>query len=83
MTGKHRNWHKAWRREGLDLLVHESGLRVQLTELDDGSLDAVTEDASAEVWVAFEQARGVPLHDLQARLLRLVKEAAQWHDRNP
>ena len=24
MTGKHRNWHKAWRREG-DRLVHISG----------------------------------------------------------
>lgn len=83
MTGKRRNWHKAWRREGAGLLVHESGLRVRLEELEDGSLDAVTDDASTEAWAAFEQARGVPLHDLQARLLRLVKEAAQWHDRNP
>lgn len=83
MSGRHAGWHKAWRREGASLLVHDSGLRVRVEELEDGSLDVVTEDASTEAWVAFEQARGVPLHDLQARLQRLVREAAQWHDRNP
>lgn len=83
MTGKHHNWHKAWRREGAGLLVHESGLRALLEEMDDGSLDVVTDDASTEAWSAFELARGVPLHDLQARLSRLLREAAEWHVRNP
>lgn len=77
MTGKHYNCHNAWRRDGAGLLVHESGLRVRLEELDDGSLDAVTDDASTEAWSAFELARGVPLHDLQARLLRLVSVLAE------
>lgn len=83
MSGKRRNWHKAWRRESAGYLVHESGLRVRMEEAEDGSLDAVTDDASTEAWSAFELARGVPPHDLQARILRLVKEAAQWHDKNP
>lgn len=82
MTGKHRNWHKAWRRSGGQLL-HDSGLRLDVTEADDGATDIVTDDASLQAWQAFEAARGVPLHDLQARLGRLLREAAEWHTRNP
>ena len=82
MTGKHYNWHKSWRRDDAGLLVHESGLKVDISEDDDGSIDAVTEDSSMAAWEAFERARGVPKHDLQSRLMRLVREAAQWHQKN-
>ena len=82
MTGKHRNWHKAWSREASGHLVHSSGLRV-LVSHDEGGTDLVTDDASMEAWQAFEQARGVPLHDLVARVQRLLKEATEWHTKNP
>lgn len=77
MTGKHRNWHKAWRREGARL-VHESGLAV---EYDDVLGWCTTEDTS-EAWSTFELARGVPFHDLQARMGRLVREAMEWDQHN-
>jgi hypothetical protein len=78
MSSKHYNWHRAWMRDG-DRLVHESGLAV---EHDDEFGWSATDDTT-EVWSRFELARGVPLHDLQARLGRLLREAAQWHDRRP
>ncbi len=31
----------------------------------------------------YELARGVPLHDLAQRLMRLAREAHEWHRRNP
>lgn len=82
MTGKHRNWHQAWRRDGAGLL-HDSGLRLTITPADDGALELETDDASLATWMAHEQARGVPVHDLQARLQRLLREAAEWQQRNP
>lgn len=78
MSGKHKNWHKAWRRDGARLL-HESGLAV---EYDDVLGWCSTEDTT-EAWSSFEIARGVPLHDLTARLNRLIKEAQEWNTRNP
>lgn len=78
MTGKRRNWHKAWRRDGASL-VHESGLAVEF----DDDLGWSTSEDTTEAWSAWEMARGVPLHDLQARLHRLIREAAEWHQRNP
>ena len=32
---------------------------------------------------AYELARGVPLHDLAQRLMRLAREAGEWAERNP
>lgn len=78
MSGKHRDWHKAWRRDGAKLL-HDSGLAVE----HDEDLGWVTTEETTEAWSAWEMARGVPLHDLQARLQRLIREAAEWHQRNP
>lgn len=84
MTGKHYAWHKAWTRTQTGHLHHSSGLLVLVGELDeDGGQDLVTDDESLAAWQAFERARGVPLHDLQARLGRLLREAAEWHARNP
>jgi len=82
MTGKHYQWHRAWRRDGAQL-VHDSGLRIDVTPSEGGALDLVTDDASLAAWQASERSRGVPLHDLQARLGRLLREAARWHQRNP
>lgn len=74
MTTK-QYWHKAWRRDGTRLL-HDSGLAVEYNE----DLGWCTTDETTEAWSAFELARGVPLHDHAARLQRLLKEAALWHD---
>jgi hypothetical protein len=59
-------------------LVHDSGLAVEYDE----DLGWSATDDTTEAWCAFEQARGVPLHDLQARLGRLLREAAEWARRN-
>lgn len=83
MTGKHYQWHKAWRREASGDLLHDSGLRVLVQPVDDGAVDLVTADDTLEAWQAFEAARGVPAHDMLARLRRLIREASEWHRRNP
>jgi len=75
VTGKHRNWHKAWRRDGARL-VHDSGLAVEY----DNQLGWTTIGATTEAWSAWELARGVPMHDLHARLKRLLSEASKWRD---
>lgn len=78
MTGKHHKWHTAWRRIGARL-VHDSGLMVE----KDGDLGYCAVDDSLEPWSAYETRLGVPLHDQQARLMRLLREAAEWDARNP
>ena len=49
----------------------------------DGFTDLETDDASLAIFQAKETARGVKIEDLAARLRRLLKEAAEWHPRNP
>lgn len=83
MTGKHNNWHRAWSRDQAGHLVHTSGLRVLVQPADDGAIDLEAEEASLAIFQAKEGSRGVPLHDLAARLQRLLREAAEWHQRNP
>lgn len=82
MGGKHQHWRRAWRREASGNLLHDSGLRV-LVERGDGYTDLNASPESLEAYQAFEAARGVPLHDMLTRLQRLLKEAAEWHKRNP
>lgn len=82
MTGKHHNWHKAWRRESSGHLLHDSGLRV-LVKPGHGFTDLKASPETLEAYQAFEAARGVPLHDMLARLKRLLKEAEAWHQHNP
>lgn len=81
MTGKHHNWHKAWRRDGASL-VHISGLRFDVVR-GDGYTDILADKTTLDAFQGHELARGVPLHDLAQRLMRLNKEALQWHQRNP
>lgn len=78
MTGKHYNWHKAWRWQDQRLL-HSSGLAFTV----DDALGVCTCDETLDAWQAFERARGVPHHDLQERLKRLTREAAEYYERNP
>ena len=76
LTGKNYNWHKAWRREG-DRLVHISGAQFTI-ERGDGFNDI---NAALETIAEFqhhELARGVPVHDLSARLIHLAREAKDW-----
>lgn len=82
MTGKHYQWHMAWRREPSGHLLHDSGLRVLVTR-GPGYTDLQASPDTLEAWQAFEAARGVPLHDMLARLQRLIREAEQWHMLNP
>lgn len=83
MSGKHRHWHNAWRREAPGTLAHITGLRVLVAEAEDGTMDIEADPLSLQDSQHAEMARGVPLHDLQARLQRLLMEAAEWHQRNP
>lgn len=78
MTGKHYNWRRGWTRLPNGRLRHISGLEFDVSE-GDGYTDAETcEDTLAE-FQRYEQARGVPLHDLAERLQRLCREAIEWH----
>lgn len=77
MTGKHFNWHKAWRWQNRRL-VHDSGLAFEVDE----ALGITTCDDTLEAFQAFEMARGVPLHDLQSRVMRLTREAGEFYERN-
>lgn len=76
MTGKHYKWQTQWQRLPDGRLQHDTGLIVE----HDEDLGWMTDDASLEAFQAAEVARGVPLHDLHARLQRLLREAAQWLD---
>ena len=82
MTNKHFGWQKSWRREASGHLLHASGLRV-LVLPGDGFTDLETEDASLVIFQAHENARGVPAHQFNERIQRLIKEAEQWHQKNP
>lgn len=84
MGGKHRYWHRAWRRDAdcPARLLHDSGLVAEY-DRELGRWTATEESCAA--WAAWERARGVPLHDLTARLTRLCKEAAlfaAWEKRH-
>lgn len=81
MTGKHHNWHKAWRREG-QRLVHISGAEF-IIKRGDGFTDFNAAPETLEEFQRYELARGVPVHDLAKRLIRLAREAAEWHGLNP
>lgn len=81
MTGKHHNWHRAWSRLPNGNLCHETGLVFVVTP-GDGYADIEADPSTLEAFQAAELARGVPFHDLVARMKRLAKEAAMWQERN-
>jgi hypothetical protein len=49
----------------------------------DGFTDINAAPDTLREYQAYELARGVPVHDLAQRLMRLAKEAGQWQQRNP
>lgn len=81
MTGKHYNWHKAWRRDG-DRLHHISGAVFIITR-GDGFTDINAAPETLDEFQRYELARGVPVHDLASRLMRLGREAGEFYERNP
>lgn len=82
MSGKHKDWHKAWSRLPSGRLRHLSGLEFEVIVGADYT-DIETADDTLAEFQAYEHARGVPLHDLAARVQRLCREAAEWHRTNP
>ena len=81
MAGKHFGWHKAWSRTSDGSIKHTSGL-IMTVHRGDGYTDLIADDASLDAAQAHELARGVKPADMQARMMRLTREAAQWHERN-
>ena len=81
MTGKHFNWHKAWHWQN-QRLVHDSGAAF-IVERGDGFTDINAAPETIGAFQEFELARGVPLHDLHKRLIRLAREASEFYERNP
>ncbi len=82
MTGKHRNWHRAWSRMPNGRLRHISGAEFILWR-GDGFTDVRVAPETLGEYQSFELARGVPVHDLAQRLQRLCREANEWHEKNP
>lgn len=80
MTGKHYNWHKAWTRKG-SRVAHISGAEF-IVSRGNGFTDIDVAPETLEEYQAHEIARGVPLHDLQQRLMRLAREAAEFNSNN-
>lgn len=82
MGGKHKNWHRAWSRLPNGRLRHMSGAEFVVVP-GDGSTDINVAPETLGEYQSFELARGVPLHDLAQRLMRLAREAGEWMERNP
>lgn len=82
MTGKHHNWHRAWSRLPNGNLRHDTGL-VFVVSRGASYTDIEADPSTLDAFQAAEQARGVPFHDLVARMKRLAREAAMWHESNP
>ena len=82
MTGKHKNWHRAWSRLPNGRLRHISGAEFVLIR-GDGFTDVKVAQETTDEFQTHELARGVPLHALIERLQRLCREANEWSQRNP
>lgn len=82
MTGKHHNWHRAWSRLPNGRLRHDSGAEF-IAQPGDGYTDIRVAPETLAEFQAHEMARGVPLHDIAQRLMRLAREANEWRERNP
>lgn len=82
MTNKNFNWHKAWQRLPSGRLRHISGAEFTV-QRGDGFTDINAAPETVGEYQAYELARGVPVHDLAQRLMRLAKEAGMWLERKP
>ena len=77
MTGKHHNWHRAWSRLPNGRLRHTSGAEFVVSR-GNGFTDIDAAPETLGEFQSFELARGVPVHDLAQRLIRLAREAGEW-----
>ncbi len=77
MSGKNKNWHRAWTRLPNGRLRHISGAEFVMTR-GDGYTDINAAPETLDEFQSFELARGVPVHDLAQRLMRLAREAGEW-----
>lgn len=82
MGGRHKNWHRAWSRLSNGRLRHISGAEFIVVP-GDGHTDIQAAPETLGEFQGHELARGVPLHDLAQRLVRLAREAGEWLQRNP
>lgn len=76
MGNKNKNWHKAWASLPNGRRRHVSGLEFEFDDV----LGWMTCDDTLSAFQAYTLARGVPLHDFEAHIRRLCKEAAMWRD---
>jgi len=81
MTSKNKNWHRAWSRLPNGRLRHISGAEF-IVERGDGFTDINAAPETLEEYQRYELARGVQVHDLAQRLIRLAREANEWILRN-
>jgi hypothetical protein len=77
MGGKHKNWHRAWSRLPNGRLRHISGAEFTVRR-GDGFTDINAAPETLGEFQTYELARGVPVHDLAKRLIRLAREAGEW-----
>lgn len=77
MTGKHYAWHKAWQALPDGRLRHTSGIEFTVERGDGFTYIRVTPE-TLDAFQAHEAARGVPIHDMTARLMRLAREARKF-----
>ena len=80
MSSKRRNWHRAWFRLPSGRLRHISGAEFVVIQ-GDGYTDINAAPETLDEYQSYEMARGVPVHDLAQRLMRLAREAGQWLER--
>jgi hypothetical protein len=76
------NWPKGWTRLPNGRLRHISGVEFTV-EPGEGFTDINAADDTLAEFQAYELARGVPVHDLAQRLMRLAREAGDWLQTNP
>lgn len=77
MSGRHKNWHRAWTRLPNGRLRHVSGAEFTV-QRGDGYTDINAAPETLAEFQTYELARGVPVHDLAQRLMRLTREAGEW-----
>lgn len=77
MGGKHKSWHRAWCQLPNGRLRHISGAEF-VVSIGAGFTDIKVAPETLENFQTFELERGVPLHDLAARLIRLAREGREF-----
>lgn len=82
MCGKHKNWHRAWTRLPNGRIRHVSGAEF-IVVVGAGFTDINAAAETLGEFQSYELARGVPVHDLAARLIRLAREGGDFLRRNP